>query len=1204
MADDQIDVKITASPEGFSTGMETAKQSLANGLNQMKQGLSGIGTQISASMQQAQNATKSAMDGLGSSVSGAMSQVTSSMSGMKNAIGAAGIAIVGIFGSSTKAALDYEKSLLGLSRTTGMSIASASELAFAASQVGLNSESLTTNISFLSRNLATLQKDADNSGNVFNRFGIDVHNADGKLLPTGDVLGKIADKFKSMPDGMTKTSLAMNLFGRSGREMITFLNQGSEGLQKAGEKAKQLGLVFNDVSALKAYVAAQRQWDATLKSLQIQIGNSVLPVLTAFAKAITSALQAFNQINPAIRQTIITVTSIGAALAALTLGWGAAAAAIAAFGGPFASVGTAMTNMPNVIGACTGGLKSFVVGLADGTMNLVKYIASGQMFSAIHGTMTTAVSGAKAALVGIRTTVVAVSLAYQVGGVQSIASYMASLISMRSIVAVGRMALIALYATVTAGIAVVVALALAWTGNFGGIQEATAGTCDGIIYGLNNFADGVSQIASGIGQIFTALAKTIGNALMGDFSGAIDSAKGLLEGVKNVGAGAWGAMKGLGQSIYGAASDPSGAWDFTKKAGGALWNGAKNIMGLGGGDTGGAGGDPGGGDGSDGTGGDGGKDGGSGADKGESEYEQQKKLYEQQIQLAEYTADEKEALYKTYLENVEKSDKEAMDYKVGLYQLDKEALQEHLHSQELDIENSHTEGKVSEKQYNQELTQLKRANLDAEVEFRAKAAMEAAKLTDEEKQSELQAYKEKVQASTWYKESLKDVLDAKKKLDDYELSVKNKILDYQRTQNLNSIAMEEKKQEALYDLGVITQEQMLAKQRDFENQRYEIQKAGMEKELSDNAIDVAKMSDAYSQYISSRTDEDKDVYLKEMINNSKNEETTISSLKNIEDARSQHSLKMLEIAEKEKQKQLQMITSIKNTLVDDMSSAFQDVVKKAKTPLEALKTLFTTTMSNILKQITNQLSSDIVKKAFSKFLNKDDEKNKKTKSPIAAQEQADQAARTAAAQAGATQRNAIEQSSDQVQVAATQGKTQTQLGLEEGKDQAIVASSQAAGQASVASIQASITAMLEMLPTLLILSAITGLFGGSGSSTTESTGPGIDLGRSPDSYYKTPTLTGIPSFDVGSWSIPQDTLARVHKDELIVPAKNGSADNVRNMLTGGTKSGSGMQVNLSYSAVHTGRTNADVKAEMKENAKYMVQVLESEHRKFNRGKSK
>lgn len=87
-----------------------------------------------------------------------------------------------------------------------------------------------------------------------------------------------------------------------------------------------------------------------------------------------------------------------------------------------------------------------------------------------------------------------------------------------------------------------------------------------------------------------------------------------------------------------------------------------------------------------------------------------------------------------------------------------------------------------------------------------------------------------------------------------------------------------------------------------------------------------------------------------------------------------------------------------------------------------------------------------------------------------------------------------------------------QEGIEAAKNATIVASDQAAAASGVSAIQASITSMLwEMLLTLLILSAITGLFGGGGSSTTESTGPGIDLGRSPDSYYKPPTLTGIPS---------------------------------------------------------------------------------------------
>ena len=249
-----------------------------------------------------------------------------------------------------------------------------------------------------------------------------MHDANGQLLPTNDIIGVVADRFKSMPDGVQKTALAMSVFGREGRAMIPMLNQGREGLEKMGQKAKDLGLVFGNVSALKSYISAQRQWDATLKSLQIQIGNSVLPVLTSFSKAITNLLQAFNRIDPETRNAIITATSLTAAVAALTLGWGAAAAAIAAFGGPFARVGVMMTSMPNVVALCTNGIRSLVVGLTAGTIGLGKYVLSGQLFTAVHGKMTGAMAGARAALVVMRSTVVAASLAFSLGGVRAILS--------------------------------------------------------------------------------------------------------------------------------------------------------------------------------------------------------------------------------------------------------------------------------------------------------------------------------------------------------------------------------------------------------------------------------------------------------------------------------------------------------------------------------------------------------------------------------------------------------------------------------------------------------------------------------------------------------------------------------------------------------------------------------------------------------------
>ena len=1199
-ADNQIDVKITASPENFVASMDTVQKTLTDKLGQMKQSTASMTSHVGESFARMQNSSRSAMGNLRSSVSNAMNGIAASVTTMKNMLGGASLAIVGMFGGATKAAIEYEKALAGLARTSGMSIAASSELAFAASQVGMDTATLTQNIGFLSRSINSLEKNTDSAGNVFNRFSIEVHDANGKLMPTEKIVAEVADRFASMPDGMQKSALAMSLFGREGRAMIPLLNQGSAGLEKMGQNAKSLGLVFDNVSALKSYVAAQRQWDATLKSLQIQIGNSVLPVLTAFSKAITALLQAFNRIDPATRSTIITATSLVAALAALTLGWGATAAAVTAFGGPFARVGVMMTAMPNAIVTCTLALKGFVVGLADGTLKLVKYIVTGQLFTAIHGKMTAAMAAARAGLAAMRSTIVAVSLAYQVGGVRAIASYCASLVGMRGVIAVGRVALLSLYATATAGIAVVLALAAVWASGFTNIEEATAGTCDGIIYGLNNFAKGIGEIMSGIGEVFMSLAKTIASALTGDFDAVIDHAKGMLEGVKTIGIGYMDTYQGIGQTIYGAVTDPEGALDFVKAAGTSLWGGLKSAMGFGDDTT----------DFSineempdfevdadarDGGGGGGGGDAGI-AEKGDSAYEQAKKLYEQQMQLAEYSAAEKEALYKRYLENVEKSEQEAMDYKIGLYALEKDAFAESLHERETDLENEHIRGRISEQTYQTELAKIKRANLDAEVEFRAKAVMTAQRLTEEEKAQQIAAYKEKIKATSWYKEALKEVLDAEKQLADYERSIQNKLLDYQRTRMMDSIALEEKRLDSLYEVGAVTQEALLEKQREFEERRYSIQRQAAYKDLSDNAIDIGKMIDAYQNYAEARTELDKEVYLNEMLLNSKNEETTIAALKSLEELYARHTEKLLEIQQKQKEKEVGLIKNVRDTLASEMSSIMQDVAKGSKSVMEGIRSLISSTMSSILKQITDRLAGNIVQKAFGKLL----QQKSRPDMTVVAAEQATQAARTAAAQTGAMQRMMVEQTSGEMQVAATTEKATTQIAMETAKDATIVQSSAVAGQASAASIQASITSMLQMLPLLLVLSALTGLFGGGKSSKTESTGPGINLGRNPDSYYKTPRLTGIPSFDVGAWRLPADTLAMVHKDEMIVPAASGQADGVRDLLSG-SGARQAPQINLTYSAVHTGRTDADVRREMRDNAKFMVKVLNAEYRKFNRG---
>lgn len=594
--------------------------------------------------------------------------------------------------------------------------------------------------------------------------------------------------------------------------------------------------------------------------------------------------------------------------------------------------------------------------------------------------------------------------------------------------------------------------------------------------------------------------------------------------------------------------------------------------------------------------------------KEQSEYEKAKKLYAQQMKLAEYTAAEKEALYKKYLENIQKSDQEAMDYRVGLYQIEKAAFAESLKMQETELKNSRTRGLVSEQAYNAELAALKRKNLDAETEYRVKAMMEAESLTNEEKEAQKAAYKEKVQAAAWYKSALGDVLNAEKTLADFQKNMAKSVNDLRKQQALAAIAAEEERLNTLYERNQINQDSLIAALKEFELQRYTLEKDSLEDSLEACAVNAEKMKAAYLDYTSARDQATRDMVANEMIANGKSADEVIRVLKQLDQLKTQYAKKEDELEKKLKNEKLQRVKEIQNAMKDSISQNFQDVLTGSKTFLQALKNMWSTTMKAILKQFADTVAQTITNKGFQKqvekITGKQPEKNATNKARVAA-EKATQAQLTAVNAQGNAQRLAQDQSTGQQQIATTETKAQTQEAVERAKDTSITASAQAAGKAAVQSIESAITAMIQMLPMLILMSVLTGLFGGGGKEkTTETTGDGINLGRNPESYYTTPTLTGIPSFDVGSWSLPSDTLAMVHKDEMIVPAKNGMADGMRNMLSGGGQSSSPTMINLSYSAAHYGRTNRDVRDEIKQNAKFLVKTLHSEYRNFNRGGQK
>jgi hypothetical protein len=136
----------------------------------------------------------------------------------------------------------------------------------------------------------------------------------------------------------------------------------------------------------------------------------------------------------------------------------------------------------------------------------------------------------------------------------------------------------------------------------------------------------------------------------------------------------------------------------------------------------------------------------------------------------------------------------------------------------------------------------------------------------------------------------------------------------------------------------------------------------------------------------------------------------------------------------------------------------------------------------------------------------------------------------------------------------------------------------AASNTAQATVMANIGAMIaQMLAAMAIMAVFGAIFGGGGGSSTSESTTAVNLGRSPDSYYMTPTPVmqsttfNVPSFDIGG-NIEQDMFAMVHKNEMVLTpeqanviretAKNGGS-------LGGSMSGSNANIksNIQVSTV-------------------------------------
>jgi TP901 family phage tail tape measure protein len=182
-----------------------------------------------------------------------------------------------------KGQLNYIDQIGDMAEKLGVPVKEMSRLAYAAKAVGVPLETLEMAIGKLSKGMADAADGTGPAAEVFKKLGVDVLDSTGKMRESEAVLQDLSDRLVAMPDGAAKTAMAMELFGKSGAEMLLMLNNGGEGLRVLTAEAKKMGMEITEEQAKSA-----GNFSNNIERLKTLAGGLGLKLAAALAPALES----------------------------------------------------------------------------------------------------------------------------------------------------------------------------------------------------------------------------------------------------------------------------------------------------------------------------------------------------------------------------------------------------------------------------------------------------------------------------------------------------------------------------------------------------------------------------------------------------------------------------------------------------------------------------------------------------------------------------------------------------------------------------------------------------------------------------------------------------------------------------------------------------------------------------------------------------
>lgn len=136
------------------------------------------------------------------------------------------------------------------SERLGLSVEELQKYRYVADLAGVSSEKFTVGIKKLSEVSVKAANGSEEQARAFKALGVSIRNSDGGLKSSQEILLSLSNRFsdtgKSALTSSEKIFAAQTLFGDSGSDLITVLNQGSDAIKKQMDELEKYGIMTDE----------------------------------------------------------------------------------------------------------------------------------------------------------------------------------------------------------------------------------------------------------------------------------------------------------------------------------------------------------------------------------------------------------------------------------------------------------------------------------------------------------------------------------------------------------------------------------------------------------------------------------------------------------------------------------------------------------------------------------------------------------------------------------------------------------------------------------------------------------------------------------------------------------------------------------------------------------------------------------------------